>query len=207
MSHDTLVHRLVRPAVRRLARTAVTPNQLTSARLVTGLIAAIGFAKGGTLWPNLGGAVMLLSLLLDRADGELARQTGQMSGAGYRYDLFSDCVATMAAFVGMGLGSQAAFGRVSVLLGLVAGASVVAVFWLINGVKLVKVASYTTSGGRVLIDPDDALLTAPVFVWCGAMAGALAIAAAVTPLVAVGLVVGSYLNARRTRRGRSASVS
>ena len=197
MSHDTLVHRLVRPTVRTLARTPVTPNQLTTARLITGLAAAAAFARGGTLWPDIGGGLMLVSLLLDRADGELARQVGRMSEGGYRYDLFSDCVATVAAFVGMGWGARPVFGPAAILLGLVAGVSVAVVFWLINGVKLAKVASYATAGGRVLFDLDDAMLLAPILVWCGAMAWTVAIAAALTPLVALGLGAASLRSAQR----------
>ena len=38
-----------------------------------------------------------------------------------------------------------------------------------------------------MIDPDDAMVLLPVLIWCGLYAPALALAAVVTPLVAVAL--------------------
>src|SRR5882757_814471 len=108
MSHDTLIHRLVRPCVRLLAPTRVTPNQLTTLRLFTGLGAAALFAGGHGIWFDAAGWLFLISMLFDRADGELARQTGKMSLAGYYYDIWSDCAANVAIFVGIGIGIAAA---------------------------------------------------------------------------------------------------
>ena len=187
MSHDTLLHRLIRPAIRRIAPSGVTPNQITTLRLATGVAAALGFAQGGALWPAVGGAVFLASMLLDRADGELARYTGRTSPGGYRYDLACDCLATIAAFLGMGWGSQAVFGPLAVLLGAVAGVSVAAVFWLIHGVKLTPMRP--AREGKTAFDPDDAMLLAPVLVWLGLMPWTVVIAAIATPVVALVLAV------------------
>ena len=44
MSHDTWIHRTVRPVARSLARIRVTPNQVTTLRPVAGLAAAAAFA-------------------------------------------------------------------------------------------------------------------------------------------------------------------
>ena len=93
MSTNTLIHRIVRPVVRRIAHSRVTPNNITTLRLVTGVAAAIGFAQGGALWPAIGGGIFVFSMLLDRADGELARQTHRSSVVGHRYDLVSDCAS------------------------------------------------------------------------------------------------------------------
>ena len=41
MSHNTWAHKVTDPVVRILAKTAVTPNHLTTARLATGLAASI----------------------------------------------------------------------------------------------------------------------------------------------------------------------
>ncbi len=181
--------------MRPLARTPVTPNQLTTLRLLTGLAAAAGFAFGGE-WRATGGALFLVSLLLDRADGELARLSGRMSTDGYRYDLVCDCVATVAAFVGLGIGLRGEFGPLAIALGVVAGASVVAVFYQIN---VLKVA--TTSGpgldGRTLADADDAMLGLPVLVWLGLAKLALVLAGTATPLVVLVLMLRGRLRARR----------
>ncbi len=196
MSHDTVVHRLVRPGVRALAPTGVTPNQLTMLRLVTGVAAAAAFARGGVLWPDLGAGLFLVSMLLDRADGELARLTRTMSQGGYRLDLVCDCVATAASFIGMGIGSSDAFGATSLPIGVVAAISVTAVFWQINVVKLGTTSGYADAQGRVLVDADDALLAAPFLIWFGWMSWVVALAAAATPVIALALLV---IGARRRR--------
>jgi hypothetical protein len=46
-----------------------------------------------------------VSFLLDRADGELARQTGKCSAVGHRFDLCSDYAANATIFLGLGLRS------------------------------------------------------------------------------------------------------
>lgn len=191
MSHDTLVHRLVRPPVRALAKTGVTPNQLTTLRLLTGVLAATGFALGGRLWPALGAASMLASSLLDRADGELARAVGKTSAGGTRYDLLADGASTVVVFIGMGLGAREAWGPVSVLYGGVAAVSVVALFILTQRLEPAGAACVSSRP----FDPDDALLAAPFLVWAGLMPWAVLVAAVVSPLVAVAL--GALALARR----------
>ena len=200
MSHHTLLHRLVRPLMPPLARTGVTPNQLTTLRLATGLAAATAFARGGVLWPDLGAATMLVSLLLDRADGELARETGRTSLSGYRYDLASDAVSTIMVFLGMGIGARRALGPASVVYGAVAAVSILALFLLMRVLE-----TETAEGGPVRrpFDPDDALLAAPPLVWAGLMSWTVVIAAVVAPLVAAALGVLAMVSAVRRRRGGS----
>ena len=185
MSHRTLLHRVVRPVVRRVAGTGVTPNQVTTLRLVTGLLAAAAFAKGAAPWPALGAGALVLSMLLDRADGELARQTGRFSRFGYRYDLVSDGASTMAVFIGMGLGSQARFGAWSWIGGLLGAVGVLALFILMRAFE-------PGEGGEAetrLVDPDDALLIVPILVWLGLMGWTVLAAALVTPIVSVVLAL------------------
>ncbi len=181
--------------MRPLARTAITPNQLTTVRLLTGLAAAAAFALGGG-WRAAGGGLFLVSLLLDRADGELARLSGKMSAGGYRYDLICDCIATVAAFVGLGVGLLGELGALAIALGVAAGASVVMVFYQIN---VLKVA--TTSGpaldGHTLADADDAMAGLPVLVWLGLSKLALVLAGTATPLIVLVLLLRGWLRARR----------
>jgi archaetidylinositol phosphate synthase len=187
VSHDTLIHRLVRPAVRPLVRTSVTPNQLTTLRLLTGLGAAAAFASGGP-WRDLGAGVFLVSLLLDRADGELARQSGKISAGGYRYDLACDCIATVAAFIGLGMGLEPVFGPWGVALGLIAGGAIVGLFYQINVSKVASAKGVGVSG-RVLVDPDDAMALIPPLIWLGLAAPTLVLAATLTPLVMIILMI------------------
>lgn len=188
LSTDTLIHRIVRPAVRVIARTKITPNHITTLRLFTGVAAALAFAVGGTFWPAIGGAVFVASMLLDRADGELARQTRTSSPAGHRYDLVSDCVSNALALFGIGVGLSGVLGAAGPLLGAVAGAGIGMLFWQINALRLVRLRGYAVRPG-VVFDPDDAMVLVPVFVWCGAAVPVLMAAAVITPSAALWLGV------------------
>lgn len=187
MSHDTLIHRAVRPVVRLARPTGVTPNQVTAGRLAAGLLAAALFATGPGAGMDAGAGVFLLSLLLDRADGELARQTGRFTARGHRLDLWADGVCTVAAFLGLGWGLRGELGWWAPVLGAAAGVSVAAVFRLVNAEGRGPPRALATRGRGVVIDPDDAMVLLPVLIWCGLYAPALALAAVVTPLVAVAL--------------------
>ncbi|MGD0104793.1 MAG: CDP-alcohol phosphatidyltransferase family protein [Rhodopila sp.] len=200
MSHDTAIHRVVRPAVRMAARTGVTPNQVTTMRLATGLAASIIFAQGTYGWMVLGGIVFLFSMLLDRADGELARQTGQMSLAGYRYDLAADGIASIATFVGLGIGLAHAGGLSAFWCGALAGLGIGALFFELNVLKVVSVCGHDLFGGRIIVDPDDAMIFVPILIWCNLATPMVIVAAVITPCTAV--VVGA-LGFLRGRAGAS----
>jgi hypothetical protein len=186
LSTNTLIHRIVRPAVRTIAPMGVTPNQITTLRLVTGIAAACAFAVGGVLWPIIGGAIFVFSMLLDRADGELARQTGQSSPFGYWYDIISDCASNVVAMFGIGIGLYDVLGLLGPTLGAVAGAGIGTLFWQLFGLRLAQPRGYELWPGIVL-DPDDALILVPIFVWTGAAAPMIVAAAVITPLAALWL--------------------
>lgn len=188
MSTNTVIHRIVRRPVRALARTSATPNQVTTVRLITGLFAAACFARGPGAWMAVGGIVFVLSMLLDRADGELARQTGQMSVWGYRYDLACDCLASVATFIGLGLGLAAGHGMLAIWLGVIAGLGIGTLFAELNILKFADVRGYELRQG-ITIDPDDAMILVPVLIWLG-LAWPMTIAAAIiTPTAAIVLAL------------------
>src|SRR5471030_2049333 len=62
-------HKLARPLVRPLVGTGITPNHITTARLITGLMASALLLPGDVGWTWWAGWMWLLSALLDRADG------------------------------------------------------------------------------------------------------------------------------------------
>lgn len=188
MSHDTVIHRLVRPAVRAVRPLGVTPDQLTLARLVTGVGAAAMFAQGPGAWTDTGAGVFLVSALLDRADGELARQTGRFSAGGHRLDLWADALSTMAVFLGLGWGLLAMLGWIAPVLGALAGLSIAAVFRVANGEGGSPPPSFASPRRAVVIDPDDAMILLPVLIWLDLAAPALVLAATLTPLVAAFLL-------------------
>ena len=185
MSHDTVIHRLVRPGVRALRPLGVTPDQLTMARLATGLAAAALFAQGPGGWIAAGAGLFLASVLLDRADGELARQTGRFSAGGHRLDLWADALSTIAAFAGLGWGLRTDLGWSAPALGALAGVSIALVFRLANAEGGAPPPSFATPRRSVVIDPDDAMALLPVLIWLGWAAPALLLAATLTPLVAL----------------------
>jgi phosphatidylglycerophosphate synthase len=88
----------------RLARTGVTPNQVTM------INTALGFGCAALLastfyWLRLCGALLfLLSITLDGVDGELARLRMLESSFGEWLDVITDNVVHVAIFVGMAIG-------------------------------------------------------------------------------------------------------
>ncbi len=197
MSHNTLLHRALRPAVTVLAGLGVSPDLVTGLRLATGLGAAACFAVGPGL-ETAGAGVFLLSMLLDRADGELARQRQRFSRFGPIFDLASDCISTMAAFVGLGLGAAPPFSagpRAGLLLGLAAAAAVAVVFMQLG-----------SAGGRAgprarPFDPDDLMLVVPLAVWCGGAGWILLLAGLLAPVAAILVAVANLQSRRMLSRG------
>jgi archaetidylinositol phosphate synthase len=181
MSHDTRIHRIVRPMVRSLVGTGVTPNQLTALRLLTGAAAALLLASGNAFWSDVAGVIFFVSFLLDRADGELARLSGRISAAGHRFDLYADYSANILVFVGMGVGMQGGpLGSIAVALGAGAGAAIGAIFWVVSRVeRLEGAAGFPDAKG---FDPDDGMIFIPLAIWLGAEAYVLCAAAIGAPL-------------------------
>ena len=202
MSQNTLIHGLVRPAVRAVAaHSGLTPNHVTTLRLATGLTASMIFAQGTDGWAAIiGGCIFLLSMLLDRADGELARYTNQMSVAGHRYDLVSDCMVGISTFIGIGIGVGHTAGLNALWLGGVAGLGLSMLFLELNVLKIASARGYNLFG-RIRVDPDDAVIVVPVLVWCDLAAPMLIAAALVTPLAALGVGAIGLLR-RSVRRSR-----
>ena len=184
MSHNTWIHRMVRPTVGKpLAGTPVTPNQLTTARLLAGLTAA-GIMAIGPAWQGIAAGVFVLSVVLDRADGDLARLTGKTSPGGHRYDMIADAVCNALILIGLGIGLRE--GREwSIPMGALAGLSVAVILWMVMRMEEVgghRAAELPSLGG---FDADDAVLLIPVFVWLGIADGLLTAAAVIAPLVAL----------------------
>ena len=67
MIGDSWTHKIARFFVLPLVNTSITPNHITTSRLITGLIACSAFAIEMNL---LGGILWLISTFLDRADGD-----------------------------------------------------------------------------------------------------------------------------------------
>ena len=89
-----------------------------------------------------------------------------------------------------------ALGPLAIALGVAAGASVVAVFYQINVLK-VATTSGPGVGGRPLADADDAMVGLPVLIWLGLSKLALVLAGTATPVIVLLLVLRERLRARR----------
>ena len=168
MSHDTLIHRIARIGVRPFVNSPVTPNHVTTLRLATGLAAAAAFAHGAFEWAAWGGGLFLVSMVLDRADGELARLGGKTTPWGHKYDLYADSLCNALAFAGIGIGLRDdPLGPWVVLMGIVAGLAVAGVLVLV--LRLEALAGARAGEVRLasFADPDDAMIAVPVAVWLG----------------------------------------
>jgi phosphatidylglycerophosphate synthase len=94
----------------RLARTAITPNQVTLANTALGLASAWMFSLP-SYWPRLIAALMfLVSVTFDGVDGELARLKMTESPWGARLDVMTDNIVHVAIFAGIMTGCYRASG-------------------------------------------------------------------------------------------------
>jgi archaetidylinositol phosphate synthase len=182
---DSWSHLLARQLVRPLVGTSIRPNHLTTLRLLSGLIACVCFALGSRLGMIWGGFVWLLSALLDRADGELARIGNMTSPGGHRYDYYTDVVVNTAFFVAIGVGLRHTWlGKWSILLGLLAGGALLLCMWWSELLERLSPPLTRAYEGRWGFDPDDALYLMAVFAWLNWLEPILIGSAAVTPVVA-----------------------
>ena len=120
-----VIHPISRRVVDVLARTSITPNQVSVASV---FFAAAGAASFAALpWPisAFAGLVLLLAWhVLDGADGDLARRTGRASPIGELVDGVCDHASQACVYIGLGwIVAHNTSVSVAVELGLAAAAS------------------------------------------------------------------------------------
>jgi CDP-diacylglycerol--glycerol-3-phosphate 3-phosphatidyltransferase len=93
-----LPRQVTSPIVSVLARIGVTPNMLTVAQLVGGIVAGYVIATGHLAE---GGIVLIASAFLDALDGTLARSTGKATRFGAVFDSVIDRLFEGAVFGGI----------------------------------------------------------------------------------------------------------
>lgn len=198
MSGGSWSHRLVRPMVRPLVGTGVTPNHLTTLRLVTGLGACAALMVGSALWNGWGGILWILSLLLDYADGELARIGKMATPGGHRYDYVVDNLVTSLFFVAIGVGlRQSVLGEWTVLLGVLAGVSVYLCGVLAEALDRRLPAGDKALSGAFGFNPEDVLYLAAPLAWCDWLLPLL-VGAAVGAPVAMAVIGLNLLRHRKS---------
>lgn len=167
----------------------VSPNALTSLRLVTGLLAAWAFANQS---PNLGAWLFALSNFLDHTDGELARITGKGSRFGHYYDLVCDAVTTAALFVSIGVGlSHGRLGVWALPMGILAGTAVAVIFHLRNVMETHLGKAATEQPSFAGFEAEDVLYLLPLVTLFDGLTQFLMAAALFAPLGAL-LVLHQY---------------
>jgi archaetidylinositol phosphate synthase len=195
----TWTHLAARALVRPLIGTGVTPNHLTTLRLVTGLMACAGVALGtpaGALW---GGVLWLISAFLDRADGELARIGDMMSAQGHAYDYFADVLVNSLVFAAAGIGARHSWlGVWAAPLGVIATAAML-VCWIVGEwYQKLEGSGRKAYEGRWGFDMDDGLYLIAPLIWFGLMSFVVVGAAAATSVMAVLIIIRFHqLKARR----------
>lgn len=186
MSHDTWLHRAGQLIARPLADTPVTPNQLTSVRLASGLGGAALIGAGAAPWVQIGAGLFIISMLFDRADGVLARLTGRTTPWGHTYDLVADALCNAVVFVGIGFGLRdGAFGDLALPMGFAAGVSIALILWLVMRIESAHGARGAELGSVAGFDPDDAMLLVPAALLLGWSEPLLAAAAGGAPAFAI----------------------
>ncbi len=196
MSNDTWTHGMARAVVRPLIGTGITPNHLTTLRLLTGLagcfcLAAAPYGTHHAALIGWGGALWVLSAFLDRADGELARIGNMMSPGGHRYDYLVDNGINCLFFLCIGIGLTRAhlfshhdLGGWAVALGVLASGAMFACNWMSERYEE-RVPGERTFEGAWGFHPDDALYLLGPAAWLGLLLPILIGAAIGTTVMAI----------------------
>jgi phosphatidylglycerophosphate synthase len=196
--------RLARRMVAPLVHTWVSPNHLTTLRLIVGLMAAAAFMPGSYGWSNFAALLLILSNFLDHTDGELARMSGKTSRIGHLYDLASDAAVTILLFIAIGVGIAAKpgtdLGLPPALLGLAAGTAIALIFYLRMRIEelLGKTATQQASLGG--FETEDVLYLFPLATLSNSLVPMLIAASICAPLYAVWVVIDYQRVLRRDRR-------
>ncbi|QBQ53440.1 CDP-alcohol phosphatidyltransferase family protein [Nitrosococcus wardiae] len=176
--------RLAALIVRPLCNSWVTPNHLTTLRLVTGLGAALCFGSGE--WLNLAAWLWVMSTFLDHTDGELARMSGKQSRGGHFYDLATDAVATVGLFIGIGWGlTSSHLGEWTLLMGGVAGIAIAIIFHFRNEIEQRSGKIATKQPSFAGFEPEDTLYLLPLIMWLDGLILFLLAATLITPIIAI----------------------
>ena len=185
--------RLARWLVAPLRGTPVTPNHLTTLRLVTGLGAAAAFWCGTYRWSNVAAALLVISNILAHADGEFARLTGASSRWGHIYDLASDAVVTTLLFIAIGAGVETwppyLSGLPPMLLGAVAGSTIAYIFYVRMRIEALAGKAATQQASAAGFETEDILYLIPLITWAHGLVALLVAASLFAPLYAIWVIV------------------
>lgn len=198
--------RLARHLVRPLKNTRVSPNHLTTLRLLIGVAGIACIAQGGYAWTNWGALLVVISNFVDHTDGELARISGKSSKIGHFYDLASDALITVLLFVSFGMavantiapvGTPDIFGPV--LRGTIAGLAVALIFFLRMRIESRVGKSGTKQASAGGFETEDVLYLLPLVTLTDGIGPFLTAASIGAPLFAVLVIIDYWRVMRRPR--------
>jgi phosphatidylglycerophosphate synthase len=188
--------KLARQLVLPLSNGRVTPNDLTTVRLATGLAAAAAFIPGTYAWSNIAALLLVVSNFLDHADGELARISGKTSRFGHFYDLACDTAVTVLLFVAMGIGVRARSGIPldipPVVLGAIAGTAIALIFFLRMRIEEMAGKEASRQGAFHGFETEDVLYLLPLVTVFDGVIPLLLAASVGAPLFASRVVLEYY---------------
>ena len=180
-----------------LRNSAVTPNHLTTVRLLTGVVACMLLATGDPGLINAGALCFAVSNFFDHTDGELARITGKTSKFGHYYDLASDAVVDILLFAGIGLGLMyGPLGTGALFMGLLAGVAVAAIFQLRLMIGNITGRFQIEQPNIGLFEIEDVFYLLPLITFFGFLQPFLIVAAVCAPVFAL-WTVRQYLRCKR----------
>lgn len=178
----------------------ITPNHLTTVRLLIGIAAALSFMPGTYGWSNLAALLLALSNFVDHTDGELARISGKTSRVGHLYDLACDAAVTILLFIGIGVGVGASLGRSAsvppAMQGALAGCAIALIFWLRMQIEERIGKAGTRQASFAGFETEDVLYLLPLVTLFNGVKPFLNAAAIGAPLFAVWVAI-DYLRAMR----------
>ena len=99
------------PVSIQLAKTPVTPNQITSLGMFFGISGGLLYLKGDYFSIQIGSFLFLICYILDNCDGEVARIKDMRSLFGMRYDTFVDWIVHAVFFICLGWGATSVTGK------------------------------------------------------------------------------------------------
>jgi phosphatidylglycerophosphate synthase len=184
--------RLARRLVTPLVGTRITPNHLTTLRLLIGVAGAY-YLSLGMFWQCSFGAVLIaLSNFVDHTDGELARISGQSSKLGHFYDLACDFFVTVLLFVGIGFYVGVHHPGMIVpaeWLGGIAGVAVGLIFFMRMRIESMAGKNGTRQASVAGFETEDVLYLLPLVTLLNGMTPFLIAASIGAPIFAVWVLI------------------
>jgi archaetidylinositol phosphate synthase len=184
-----------------LIGTWIRPNHLTALRLVSGLAACALLAVGSRNTAAWSGVLWVVSCILDRADGELARMGDLRSDSGKVLDFYSDMILDSFWFLGAGIGLRhSPLGESAVLLGILTCGSMLLIMWSSELFERLSAPGVKAFGFKRVkrFHPDDALFLLAPFTWLGWLVPILVAASVCTPIFAIAITVRYFVLKRRS---------